>query len=127
VKSLPLIAFEFDIGHAAVATISNDSSVFGISVNKDLSVSPSIRGDDPPITFVDGGVIIGRKQGTIFQLLPNKSNTVLSTIKLVHGFADDPVCSAMQITTRIQSTVGVAINRHDSVIAFKLGFEASSP
>lgn len=91
--------------------------------------SASVRGDDPPssITFVDGGVVIGRKHGTIFQLLPNKSNTVLSTIKFINGFADDPdMFGHANYDYRIQ-TLWVANNRRDSMVAFKLGFEASSP
>jgi hypothetical protein len=75
-----------------IATISNDFtlSLWNIRDRRPFW-SASICGDDPPsITFVDGGVVIGRKQGAIFQLLPTKSNTVLSAIKFVHGFADDP-------------------------------------
>jgi len=76
---------------------------------------------------VDGGVVIGRKHGTIFQLLPNKSNTVLSTIKFINGFADDPdMFGHANYDSRIQ-TLWVANNRRDSMVAFKLGFEASSP
>lgn len=76
---------------------------------------------------MDGGVVIGRKHGTIFQLLPNKSGTVLSTIKFMHGFADDPdMFGHANYDSRIQ-TLWIANNRRDSMIAFKLGFEASSP
>ncbi|KAF8478979.1 hypothetical protein DFH94DRAFT_798661 [Russula ochroleuca] len=126
----PLVAFEFDIGHSAIATISNDStlSLWNLRDRRPFW-SASIRGDDPPssITFVDNGVVIGRKHGTVFQLLPNKSNTVLSTIKFVHGFADDPdMFGHANYDSRIQ-TLWVANNRRDSMIAFKLGFETSSP
>ena len=72
-------------------------------------------------------MVIGRKHGTIFQLLPNKSNTVLSTIKFIHGFADDPeMFGHANYDSRIQ-TLWIANNRRDSMIAFKLGFETSSP
>ena len=72
-------------------------------------------------------MVIGRKHGTIFQLLPNKSNTVLSTIKFVHGFVDDPdMFGHANYDSRIQ-TLWIANNRRDSMIAFKLGVEASSP
>lgn len=130
IRSQPLVAFEFDIGHSAIAAISSDStlSLWNIRDRRPFW-SASIRGDDPPssITFVDGGVVIGRKHGTIFQLLPNKSNTVLSTIKFVHGFADDPdMFGHANYDSRIQ-TLWVANNRRDSMVAFKLGFEASSP
>jgi hypothetical protein len=76
---------------------------------------------------VDHGVVIGRKHGTIFQLLPNKSSAVISTIKFVHGFADDPdMFGHANYDSRIQ-TLWIANNRRDSMIAFKIGFEASSP
>lgn len=76
-------------------------------------------------------MVIGRKHGTIFQLLPNKSNNVLSTIKFVNGinngFADDPdMFGHANYDSRIQ-TLWVANNRRDSMVAFKLGFDASSP
>jgi len=72
-------------------------------------------------------VVVGRKHGTIFQLLPNKSSTVLSTIKFVHGFSDDPeMFGHANYDSRIQ-TLWIANNRRDSMIAFKLGLDASSP
>ena len=72
-------------------------------------------------------MVIGRKHGTIYQLLPNKSNTVISTIKFVNGFADDPdMFGHANYDSRIQ-TLWIANNRRDSMIAFKLGFEVSSP
>ncbi|KAF8275245.1 hypothetical protein EI94DRAFT_1825216 [Lactarius quietus] len=131
----PLVAFEFDISHTAIATISSDSSLSLWSLrDRGRSFwSATIRGEDPPssITFVDGGVVIGRKHGTIFQLLPNKSNNVLSTIKFVNGinngFADDPdMFGHANYDSRIQ-TLWVANNRRDSMVAFKLGFDVSSP
>ncbi|KAH9060084.1 hypothetical protein EDB87DRAFT_1562339 [Lactarius vividus] len=130
-----LVAFEFDIAHSAIATISSDSSL-GLWSLRDRSRpfwSATIRGEDPPssITFVDGGVVIGRKHGTVFQLLPNKSGNVLSTIKFVNGinngFADDPdMFGHANYDSRIQ-TLWVANNRRDSMVAFKLGFDLSSP
>ncbi|KAH9966428.1 hypothetical protein BC827DRAFT_1175740 [Russula dissimulans] len=126
----PLVAFEFDVAHSAIATISHDSTLSLWNIrDRRLFWSASVRGDDPPssITFVDGGVVIGRKHGTIFQLLPNKSNTVLSTIKFVHGFSDDPeMFGHANYDSRIQ-TLWIANNRRDSMVAFKLGLDASSP
>ncbi|KAN0128472.1 hypothetical protein V8E53_013679 [Lactarius tabidus] len=131
----PLVAFEFDIPHSAIATISSDSSLSLWSLRERGRAfwSATIRGEDPPssITFVDCGVVIGRKHGTIFQLLPNKSNNVLSTIKFVNGinngFADDPdMFGHANYDSRIQ-TLWVANNRRDSMVAFKLGFDVSSP
>ncbi|KAI9458037.1 hypothetical protein F5148DRAFT_1221565 [Russula earlei] len=126
----PLVAFEFDVGHSAIATISHDSTLSLWNMrDRRLFWSATIRGDDPPssITFVDGGVVIGRKHGTIFQLLPSKSNTVLSTIKFVHGSSDDPeMFGHANYDSRIQ-TLWIANNRRDSMIAFKLSFEVPSP
>ncbi|KAI0306774.1 hypothetical protein B0F90DRAFT_1808391 [Multifurca ochricompacta] len=126
----PLVAFEFDITHSAIATITSDST-FSLWNTRDRRPfwSTTIRGEDHPssITFVDGGVVIGRKHGTVFQLLPNKSNNVLSTIKFINGFSDDvDMFGHANYDSRIQ-TLWVANNRRDSMVAFKLGFEASSP
>ncbi|KAI0256476.1 hypothetical protein BJV78DRAFT_1164626 [Lactifluus subvellereus] len=128
--SAPLVAFEFDIAHTAIATITSDSTL-SLWNTRDRRAfwSATIRGDDPPssLTFVDGGVVIGRKHGTVFQLLPNKSSNVLSTIKFINGFADDSeMFGHANYDSRIQ-TLWIANNRRDSMIAFKLGFEASSP
>ena len=72
-------------------------------------------------------MVIGRKHGTVFQLLPNKSSNVLSTIKFINGFADDQeMFGHANYDSRIQ-TLWIANNRRDSMFAFKLGFEASSP
>ena len=35
------------------------------------------------LNFVDGGIMVGRKNGTIFQLLSYKGKNVLSTVKFV--------------------------------------------
>ena len=91
--------------------------------------SHKIRGDDRPssLTFVDGGMIVGRKNGTIFQLLPVMGRQVLSTVKFVNGDHDDPqMFGHANYDSRIQ-TFWVANNRRDSMIAFKLNFDPSAP
>ncbi|KAJ2968247.1 hypothetical protein NUW54_g13272 [Trametes sanguinea] len=69
----PIVAFDFDVPRNALATISEDSTLTMWNIRDKLPFwSHKIRGDDLPssLTFVDGGVIVGRKKGTIFQLLP---------------------------------------------------------
>lgn len=88
-----------------------------------------IPGDELPssLTFVDGGLVIGRKKGTIFQLLPSMSRTVLSTIKFVNGPTEDPdMFGHANYDSRIQ-TFWIANNRRESMIAFKLNFDISTP
>jgi hypothetical protein len=86
-----------------------------------------IRGDDIPssLTFVDGGIVVGRKNGTIFQLLSMSDKTVLSTINFVNGLQDDPdMFGHISYDTRIQ-TLWVANSRRESLIALKLHMETS--
>ena len=54
--------------------------------------SQKITGEGIPssLTFLDGGVVIGRKNGTIFQLLPVMGDVILSTVKFVNGGREDP-------------------------------------
>ena len=91
--------------------------------------SNKIRGDDRPssLTFVDGGVIVGRKNGTIFQLLPVMGRQVLSTVKFVNGDMEDPhMFGHANYDSRIQ-TLWIANNRRESMIAFKLHMDPSAP
>ena len=91
--------------------------------------SHKIRGDDLPssLTFVDGGVIVGRKNGTIFQLLPVMGRNVLSTIKFVNGDQEDPqMFGHANYDSRIQ-TLWIANNRRESMIAFKLSYDVGAP
>jgi len=84
-----------------------------------------IRGEDVPssLTFVDGGLVVGRKNGTIFQLLSINTKAVLSTIKFVNGTVEDPdMFGHMNYDSRIQ-TVWIANSRRESMIAFKLALE----
>lgn len=88
-----------------------------------------VRGDDMPssLTFVDGGVVIGRKNGTVFQLLQGMSWNVLSTVKFVNGIGEDPdMFGHANYDSRIQ-TLWIANNRRESMIAFKINFDVSTP
>lgn len=91
--------------------------------------SHKIRGDDMPssLTFVDGGVVIGRKNGTVFQLLNGMSWNVLSTVKFVNGNGEDPdMFGHANYDSRIQ-TLWIANNRRESMIAFKINFDVHTP
>jgi hypothetical protein len=87
-----------------------------------------VRGDEIPssLTFVDGGIVVGRKNGTIFQLLSVSTKAVLSTIKFVNGNQEDnEMFGHVNYDSRIQ-TLWVANCRRESMIAFKIGIESSA-
>lgn len=89
--------------------------------------SHRIYGDDTPssLTFVDGGIVVGRRSGTIFQLLSMSTKNILSTIRFVNGLQDDPdMFGHISYDARIQ-TLWVANSRRDSLIALKLHFDPS--
>ena len=91
--------------------------------------SHRIRGDDVPssLTFVDNGVVIGRKNGTVFQLLGIMGRHVLSTAKFVNSVQEDPeMFGHVSYDSRIQ-TLWVANNRRDSLVALKIAFDSSAP
>lgn len=91
--------------------------------------SHRIRGDDMPssLTFVDNGVVVGRKNGTVFQLLGIMGRHVLSTVKFVNSIQEDPeMFGHVSYDSRIQ-TLWVANNRRDSLIALKIAFDNSAP
>lgn len=84
-----------------------------------------IRGEDIPssLTFVDGGLVLGRKNGTIFQLLSINTKTILSTIRFINGNGEDPdMFGHINYDSRIQ-TIWIANSRRESMIAFKLALE----
>ncbi|PIL23859.1 hypothetical protein GSI_13610 [Ganoderma sinense ZZ0214-1] len=126
----PILAFDFDVPRSALATISEDSTLTMWNIRDKLPFwSHKIRGDDLPssLTFVDGGVIVGRKNGTIFQLLPVMGRQVLSTVKFVNGEQEDPqMFGHANYDSRI-GTLWIANNRRDSMIAFKINFDAGAP
>ncbi|KAI0093935.1 hypothetical protein BDY19DRAFT_881333 [Irpex rosettiformis] len=126
----PIIAFDFDVPRSALATISEDSTLTMWNIRDKLPFwSHRIRGDDMPssLTFVDNGVVIGRRNGTVFQLLNVMGRNVLSTIKFVNGANEDPdMFGHVNYDARIQ-TLWIANNRRESMIAFKLNFDTSTP
>ncbi|KAH7889916.1 hypothetical protein F5I97DRAFT_1998295 [Phlebopus sp. FC_14] len=124
-----LVAFDFDVPHFALATISEDSTLTLWNIHDKLPFwTHRVRGDDPPssLTFIDDGIVIGRKNGTIFQLLSVITKNVLSTFKFVNGTKEDPdMFGHVNYDSRIQ-TLWVANNRRDSLIALKIGFDVSA-
>ncbi|KAJ6618338.1 hypothetical protein B0H10DRAFT_2030437 [Mycena sp. CBHHK59/15] len=124
----PLIAFDFDILHYALATVSEDSSLIIWNIHDKLPYTThKIRGEDVPssLTYVDGGIVVGRKNGTVFQLLSMTSKSVLSTIKFVNGTQEDPdMFGHVSYDSRIQ-TLWVANCRRESLIALKIHLESS--
>lgn len=81
-----------------------------------------IHGEDIPssLTFVDGGIVVGRRNGTIFQLLSNSTKAVLSTITFINGTQEDVDMFGHAVyDTRIQ-TLWIANSRRESLIALKL-------
>ncbi|KAL4065366.1 hypothetical protein J3A83DRAFT_4375900 [Scleroderma citrinum] len=124
-----LVAFDFDVPHFALATISEDSTLTLWNVHDKMPFwTHRVRGEDIPssLTFIDDGIVIGRKNGTIFQLLSVISKNVLSTFKFVSGTKEDPdMFSHVNYDSRIQ-TLWVANNRRDSLIALRIGFDVSA-
>lgn len=124
----PVVAFDFDVMHYALATISEDSTLTVWNMHDRLPYTThKIRGEDIPssMTFVDGGLVIGRKNGTIFQLLSISTKTVLSTVKFINGQQEDnDMFGHVIYDSRIQ-TLWVANSRRESMIAFKINFEPS--
>lgn len=124
-----LVAFDFDVPHFALATISEDSTLTLWNVHDKMPFwTHRVRGEDIPssLTFIDDGIVIGRKNGTIFQLLSVISKNVLSTFKFVNGPKEDPdMFGHVNYDSRIQ-TLWIANNRRDSLIAVKVGFEVSA-
>ncbi|KAL5511726.1 hypothetical protein ACEPAH_4944 [Sanghuangporus vaninii] len=128
--SSPLVSFDFDVPHQALATISEDSVLTLWNIPDKLPFwSQKISGDGTPssLTFLDGGVVIGRKNGTVFQLLPVMGDVILSTVKFLNNGAEDPeMFGHVAYDSRIQ-TLWVANSKRDSVIALKVCFELSTP
>ncbi|PPQ78521.1 hypothetical protein CVT25_011793 [Psilocybe cyanescens] len=126
--SSPVVAFDFDVVHYALATISEDSTLTIWNMHDGLAYTVhKIRGDEVPssLTFVDGGIVIGRKSGTIFQLLSATTKTILSTVNFVAGHQDDAdMFGHVSYDSRIQ-TIWVANSRRDSLFALKIHFESS--
>ncbi|CAL1704309.1 unnamed protein product [Somion occarium] len=121
----PIVAFDYDIPRSAIGTISEDSTLTMWNIRDQTPVwSNKIRGDDLPssLMFLEKGVVVGRKNGTVFQLLPIMRTDVHSTIKFVNGNVEDPdMFGHANYDSRIQ-TLWIANNRRDSMFAFKIDF-----
>ena len=97
--------------------------------NKHAFWSEIIPGEGIPssLTLLDRGVVIGRNNGNVLQLLPIMGNVILSTVKFVNGARDDPdMFGHVTYDSRIQ-TLWVANSKRDSLIALKVCFELSTP
>jgi len=120
------VGFDFDVVRFSLATISEDSSLTIWNMQDHVPIAVhKVRGEDVPssLTFVDGGIVVGRKNGTIFQLLSMTTKSVLSTIKFVNGAQEDPdMFGHISYDSRIQ-TLWVANSRRDSLIALKIHLE----
>lgn len=88
----PLVGFAFDPNsHAmtnapALATISIDSTITLWNIKDRLPFwTGRVPGEGLPtsIEFLDGGLLVGRKQDTILQFLPVMSASVAATVQLV--------------------------------------------
>ncbi|KAF8654218.1 hypothetical protein AX16_003742 [Volvariella volvacea WC 439] len=124
--SSPLAAFDFDVMHYALATISEDSTLTIWNTQDRVPyTSNRIRGEDTPssLTFVDGGIVVGRKNGTVFQLLSISTKQIMSTVRFVNGNQEDPdMFGHVTYDSRIQS-LWIANCRRESMIALKLNIE----
>ncbi|KAG6854940.1 hypothetical protein C0991_009763 [Blastosporella zonata] len=119
-----LVAFDFDVMHYALATITADSTLTIWNMYDQLPFSThTVRGDDIPssLTFVDGGFVVGRKNGTVFQLVSHTTKQALSTVKFI-GDAD--MFGHASYDSRIQ-TLWVANNRRESIIAIRINLEST--
>ncbi|KAG6879599.1 hypothetical protein C0992_000879 [Termitomyces sp. T32_za158] len=123
-----LVSFDFDVLHYALATITVDSTLTIWNMHDQLPFSThNIRGEDLPssLILVDGGIIIGRKNGTVFQLLSQSTKQVLSTIKFVNTHQEDfEMFGHASYDAKIH-TLWVANNRRESVIAVRINLESS--
>jgi len=124
------VSFDFDGNHQALATISEDSLLTLWNIPEKMPFwQQHIAGNGTPssLTLLEAGVVIGRKNGTVFQLLPIMGDVVLSTVTFVNGTKDDPdMFGHVTYDSRIQ-TLWVANNRRDGFIAFRVVFETSTP
>ncbi|KAF8527056.1 hypothetical protein JB92DRAFT_2699369 [Gautieria morchelliformis] len=126
----PIVGFAFDVPHFAIATISEDSTLTLWNIRDKLPFwHHKVLGEGTPssIDFLDGGIIIGRKYGTIFQLLSVMGQNVLSTVKFVNGDHEDTeMFGHVAYDSRIQ-TLWVANSRRESLIALRVSFETATP
>lgn len=122
----PVVSFAFDMTHGAIATISENSMLTLWNIRDKTPIwEHKVLGEGTPssIDFLDGGIVIGRKNGTIFQLLPVMGREVLSTIKFVNGDREDPdMFGHVAYDSRIR-TLWVANSKRESLIAIRVNLE----
>ncbi|EAU88362.2 hypothetical protein CC1G_05128 [Coprinopsis cinerea okayama7 len=123
-----ICAFDFDPLHYSLAAITEDSTLTMWNLQDTIPYAThKVRGEDIPsyLAFVDGGIVIGRRNGTIFQLLAHSTKSVLSTIKFINSQQEDPdMFGHANYDSRIQ-TLWIANSRRESIIACKLNIESS--
>ncbi|KAF8310180.1 hypothetical protein DL93DRAFT_2169871 [Clavulina sp. PMI_390] len=143
----PLVGFTFDFkdntsgttSGTSLATLSIDSTIMLWDIKlRSAFWTGRVPGEGLPssIDFVDGGLLVGRKQGTVLQLLPVMSASVAATVKLVTpgttktaGGAsvtdEDSVFAHVGYDPRIK-TVWVAHSSKPSLFAVRLALEPPS-
>ncbi|KAK0210357.1 hypothetical protein DFS33DRAFT_1370841 [Desarmillaria ectypa] len=127
--SSSLVAFDFDTLQYALLTISTDSTLTTWNIQDRVPyASHKIRGEDTPssLTYADGVIVVGRKNGTVFQLLSSNTKAVLSTIKFINSTSGPDELNMfghVSYDARIQ-TLWIANSRRDSMIAFKLNMDS---
>ncbi|KAF9072939.1 hypothetical protein BDP27DRAFT_1360693 [Rhodocollybia butyracea] len=125
----PLVAFDFDVLHYAIATLSADSTLTIWNIQDQVPYSThKVRGEDTPssLTFVDGGIVVGRKSGTVFQLLSMTDKAVLSTFKFVNGAFEDPDMFGHSCYDSRVQTLWIANSRRESMIGLRINLETTT-
>jgi hypothetical protein len=80
----PLVAFDFDVHYFALEAIGADRTLALWSIrDKQPFWANEIRGNDVPssVAFINGGATLGRRNRTVFQLLPVTLRAVSATVR----------------------------------------------
>ncbi|KAG9092080.1 hypothetical protein FS749_016017 [Ceratobasidium sp. UAMH 11750] len=130
----PLVSFTFDYPNGAIATISIDSVLRLWSIKDQFpfwhGVIPG-QGEPSSVDFFETGVIVGRKQGTILQLVAPLSTTVLSTLRFISSMDpavedDGRMFGHISYDGRLR-TLWVANSARASLIAVRVLVESDDP
>ncbi|EUC64992.1 WD40 repeat-containing nuclear protein, putative [Rhizoctonia solani AG-3 Rhs1AP] len=130
----PLVSFTFDYSNNAIATISIDSVLRLWSIKETYTIwEGTIPGQGEPssVDVFDVGVIVGRKQGTILQLLAPLSTTILSTLRFISSMDpavedDGRMFGHLSYDSRLR-TLWVANSARASLIAVRVLVESDDP
>ncbi|CEL55215.1 hypothetical protein RSOLAG1IB_01223 [Rhizoctonia solani AG-1 IB] len=130
----PLVSFTFDYSNNAIATISIDSVLRLWSIKEQYPIwQGTIPGQGEPssVDVFDVGVIVGRKQGTILQLLAPLSTTILSTLRFISSIDpavedDGRMFGHLSYDSRLR-TLWVANSARASLIAVRVLVESDDP